>query len=164
MMGSGKTSVGRRLAARLAWRFADSDQEVEQAAGLPVAELFAAEGETGFRTRERDTIASLLGGEPLVLATGGGAMAHAETQAILLGRAVTVWLDAAPEVLAARLAGVTDRPLLRNGDPAAILARLAAERATAYARAHLRLATDGLTPDEVADRLVKMIQAKGRAA
>jgi shikimate kinase len=135
MMGAGKTSVGRRLAARLGVPFADADQEIEAAAGLTVAEIFEKHGEPEFRAGERRVIARLLCDPPHVLATGGGAYMDPSTRAAMRQKAFTIWLKAPVELLLARVAGKRKRPLLNNGDPKETLERLLAAREPVYAEA-----------------------------
>lgn len=137
MMGVGKTNVGRRLAARLGLPFRDADAEIERDAGCSIAEMFAREGEAEFRKRERRVIGRLLADVPAVLATGGGAFMDAETRRAMQGKAVSVWLRCDLPLLLRRLAACTDRPLLRDGDPAEILQRLMALRHPIYAEADL---------------------------
>src|SRR5271157_5541079 len=112
MMGVGKSSVGRRLAARLAIPFTDADSEIEKAAGMTIAEIFARNGEPYFRSGEARVIARLLEGGPQVLATGGGAVMNPDTSALLRAKGVSVWLDADYEVLLRRVRRRTDRPML----------------------------------------------------
>ena len=137
MMGVGKTNVGRRLAVRLGLPFRDADAEIERDAGRSVAELFAHEGEAGFRSRERQAMRRLLTGGPLVLATGGGAFMDADTRRVMRHRAVSIWLRCELPLLLLRLAACTDRPLLRDRDPAEVLQRLMALRHPVYAEADL---------------------------
>jgi shikimate kinase len=145
MMGVGKSSVGRRLAAALGVAFVDADEAIEQAATLTIPEIFAQYGEAYFRDGERRVIARLLGAEgtappPLkVIATGGGAFVNEATRALILDRAVAVWLDAELETLVDRTARKGNRPLLQNGDPREILGRLREERAPYYAQAPIRV-------------------------
>jgi len=145
MMGAGKTALGRRLGHALGWPFIDADEEIEAAAQLTIAEIFAQFGEAYFRDGERRVIARLLAGEnhdKAVVATGGGAFCEAETRTLILERALAIWLDADLETLVARTARRDHRPLLQAGDARATLARLKQERATAYAMAHLHITTD----------------------
>lgn len=136
-MGAGKTAIGKRLAAQLGLRFHDADQEIEQAAGISIAEIFARHGEAHFRAGEKRVIQRLLENGPIVLAPGGGAWADPETRALIRERAISIWLRCPLPVLLARVAGRTHRPLLNQGDPAEILARLATERNPFYAEADL---------------------------
>jgi shikimate kinase len=139
MMGAGKSSVGRRLAARLGLRFVDADTEIEAAAGMSIADIFAAHGEAYFRSGEARVIARLLEGGPQVMATGGGAVMNADTRTSIRAKGVSVWLDADYEVLLRRVRRRTDRPMLKTADPAETLRRLLAERKPVYAQANLIL-------------------------
>ncbi|MEM6490050.1 MAG: shikimate kinase [Pseudomonadota bacterium] len=135
LMGAGKTSVGTRLADTLGAPFRDSDAAIEEAAAMPIAEIFRLHGEPYFRAGERRVIARLLDAPPHVLATGGGAFLDPETRALIAERAVSVWLRADLETLVARTAGRSHRPLLNRGDPRETLARLIEARYPVYARA-----------------------------
>jgi shikimate kinase/3-dehydroquinate synthase len=137
LMGAGKTAIGRRLAARLGLPFVDADHEIEAAAGMTVAEIFARLGEQAFRDGERRVIARLLSGPPMVLATGGGAFMHPETRALIRARALSVWLRVPLQILVRRVSGRADRPLLTGRDPAVVLADLAAKRYPTYAEADI---------------------------
>ena len=137
LMGAGKSSIGRRLAQTLDLPFRDADEEVEQAAGRSVSDIFAELGEPAFRAGERRVIARLLTEAPHVLATGGGAFMDPQTRALIAEHAVSVWLKADVEVLARRVARKSDRPLLRGGDPAQILRELAQARYPVYALADI---------------------------
>ena len=163
LMGAGKSTVGRALAARLGRAFVDVDDEVERRAGCTVAELFGREGEAGFRAREADAVADVLAApDPGVVATGGGAVLCARTREALTGQA-TVWLRATPEVLAERLGATpgVDRPLLVDGDPVARLARLAEEREPLYHDvAGIVVDVGGLSVDEVLDRILDSALAR----
>ena len=121
LMGAGKTSIGRRLAARLGLPFRDADAEIELAAGCTIPELFSRYGESDFRAGERRVIRRLLSGDPLVLAFGGGAFMDPETRAMVREEAVSVWLRCPLPTLLRRVAGRDNRPLLADGDPAEIL-------------------------------------------
>ena len=118
MMGAGKSSVGRRLAGRLGVAFVDADVEIEQAAGMSIADIFAAHGEPSFRAGEARVIARLLEYGPQVLATGGGAFMNAQTRGTIRAKAISVWLKAELDVLTRRLRRRSDRPLLNTPDPA----------------------------------------------
>ena len=156
MMGVGKTSLGRRLASALGAGFVDADEEIERAAQMTIPEIFAAYNEAYFRDGERRVIARLLGaaehGEdgaaaaslgqavPLrVIATGGGAFCDPTTRALILERGIAVWLDADLDTLVERTSRKENRPLLRQGNPRQILARLKAEREPFYSQAPIHV-------------------------
>lgn len=139
LMGVGKTTVGRRLAARLGLPFVDADEEIEKAAGMTISEIFARYGEPTFRDGERRVIGRLVDGTPKVIATGGGAFVQDETRALILERATAVWLDADIETLVTRVARRNHRPLLQGKDPGAVLRELAAVRNPFYAQAPIRI-------------------------
>ena len=140
LMGSGKSTIGRRLAQRLDMPFADADDEIERAAGMTISDIFARFGEAHFRDGERRVIERLMTtGEPLVLATGGGAFMNDETRALILDRGLAVWLDADLDVLAARVSRRNTRPLLRGKDPLIVLRELAEQRNPVYALAPIRV-------------------------
>ena len=141
LMGVGKSSVGRRLAAALDLPFRDADTEVEAAAGRSIPEIFAEMGEAAFRDGERRVIARLLDEPPHVLATGGGAFANPETRALIKDKAIAVWLKADLELLARRVSRKEGRPLLKGRDPMAVLREHAQARYPAYAEAHLMVET-----------------------
>ena len=137
LMGAGKTSIGRRLAARLGLPFRDADVEIELAAGCTIPELFDRFGEAEFRDGERRVIRRLLSGDPLVLATGGGAFMNEETRATVRREAVSIWLRVKLPVLLRRVSGRTNRPLLNAADPAEVLTRLIEVRHPVYAEADM---------------------------
>ena len=153
MMGVGKTNVGCRLAAKLGLPFRDADAEIERDTGCSIAEMFARDGEPEFRRRERQVIARLLADDPIVLSTGGGAFMDAGTRGAMQGKAVSIWLRCDLPLLLRRLAACTDRPLLRNGDPAEILQRLMALRHPVYAEADLALDSMDEDPDATTARV-----------
>jgi shikimate kinase len=137
MMGSGKSSIGRRLAAALDLPFSDADTEIEHAAGMTVAEIFATHGEPYFRDGEERVIKRLLQNGPQVIATGGGAVISPKTRAEFARNGVTVWLKATVDLLFQRVCRRDNRPLLKTPDPRAVLTRLLAERKAYYAEANL---------------------------
>ena len=146
MMGVGKSSVGRKLAATLGCSFVDADEEIEAAAGMTIPEVFEAHGEGYFRDGERRVIARLIkdgagrdqGGHG-VIATGGGAFCNAETRALILDQAIAVWLDSDIDTLVERTSRKDNRPLLRQGDPREILTRLREQRRPAYSQAPIHV-------------------------
>lgn len=135
MMGAGKTSVGRRVAKLLGAPFRDSDHEIEEAAGMTVAELFARFGEPAFRDGERRVVERLLAEAPSVIATGGGAFIEPQTRAVIRAGATSVWLRADLETLWQRVRGRTGRPLLDRPDPKGTLAEIEARRRPIYGEA-----------------------------
>lgn len=141
LMGSGKSSIGRRLAALLGLPFRDADLEIAEAAGCSIPEIFAEMGETGFRDGERRVIARLLEEPPHILATGGGAFINDQTRALLKARAASVWLRAELPILAKRVARKDGRPLLRGRDPMVVLKEQAAARYPYYAQADIVIDT-----------------------
>ena len=144
LMGAGKSTVGRLLAETLGLPFHDSDDEIEKAADMSIPEIFEKLGEPEFRRGERRVIARLLGGGPIVLATGGGAFMDPETRAEIRDKAVSVWLKADLDVLWRRVAKKGGRPLLNQPEPKKALARLLQEREPVYAEAdHVVISRDG---------------------
>jgi len=137
MPGSGKTSVGRRLAQRLELSFVDADTEIEKAADMPIADIFAKHGEPYFRAGEAKVIARILEGGPRIVATGGGAFMNPDTRAKIRAQGISVWLKADCEVLLRRIKRKNDRPLFMNGDPEATMKRLLAEREPVLAEADI---------------------------
>ena len=132
-MGAGKTSIGRCLARHFGLAFADSDHEIERHTGAAIPTIFECEGEAGFRARERDALATLLEGPPVVLATGGGAVLDPGNRRLLAARGFVVHLHADVATQLERLCRDRSRPLLASGDREATLQRLAAERDPLYA-------------------------------
>lgn len=135
LMGAGKTTVGRRLAAKLKVPFYDADEEIELSAGMRISDFFETYGEEAFRDGERKVIERLLSGPPHILATGGGAFMNEQTRTLVKAEATSLWLKADLELLVKRTAHRNHRPLLRNGDPRQILEKLLEERAPTYAKA-----------------------------
>jgi shikimate kinase len=154
MMGAGKSSIGRRLAARLAVPFVDADTEIEKAANMTIAEIFSARGESYFRAGEARVIARLLEGGSQVLATGGGAFMNAETRAGIREKGVSVWLRATIDVLNRRIKRRGDRPLLKTTDPSETLRRLIEERYPIYAEADLTVESRDVPHDTIVEEIV----------
>jgi shikimate kinase len=157
LMGVGKTTVGRLCATRLGRAFVDTDGLVVAAAGIPFADLWADEGESGFRARERTAVRDAAASpDALVIACGGGAVLDADNRTALRETGFVVWLDAPAEALAARLGPDDSRPLLAGGDRTATLTRLADVRAAAYdAAADVRIETQGRAAADVADAVLE---------
>ena len=161
-MGAGKTSIGRRLAARLGLVFIDADREIEARAGLTVSEIFAREGEARFRDLERCRIAAILEGSGQVLATGGGAFMDAETRRRIAARAVSVWLKADLDVLTRRVSRRKTRPLLAEGNPRAVLESLMAVRGPVYAQADIAVESRDAPHRETVDAVAAALLARLR--
>jgi shikimate kinase/3-dehydroquinate synthase len=159
LMGAGKTAIGRRLAARLGLPFFDGDQEIEQAAGITVAEIFERHGEAHFRAGEKRVIQRLLGQGPVVLSPGGGAFMDPATRALIRERALSIWLNPPLPVLVNRVRGRTHRPLLNQGDPAEILHRLSAQRFPVYAQADIIIHTSEDSPEVTTETVLAAIAA-----
>lgn len=144
MMGSGKTAIGRSLAARLDVPFLDSDSEIEVAAQQTIAEIFERDGEGFFRKREAEVIKRLMAGSPSILSTGGGAYLAESNRYEIAQNGAALWLDASLDLLWERVRHKDTRPLLRTANPRQTLTDLFNERAPIYAQAQLRLA---ISPD-----------------
>lgn len=137
MMGSGKSAIGKRLAANLELPFADADSAIEEAAGMSISDIFESFGERHFREGERKVIARLLGEGPMVLSSGGGAYMDADTRALIAERGTSIWLKADIETLLERVRRKDNRPLLKNGDPETIMLDLLKAREPTYALADI---------------------------
>ncbi len=164
MMGSGKSSIGRRLAARLAIPFVVADREIEQAAGMSIAEIFEQHGEPYFRAGEARVIARLLDQGPQVLATGGGAFMNHDTRAAIRRKGISVWLKAELDVLLKRIKRRNDRPLLKTDDPATTLTTLIAERYPIYAEADLTVLSRDVPHDAIVDEIVAALHQRAAAS
>lgn len=150
MMGVGKSSIGRRLAARLSIPFTDADTEIEKAAGMSISDIFARDGESYFRSGEARVIARLLESGPQVLATGGGAFMNADTRALIKLKGISIWLNAEFDVLLRRTGKRrNDRPLLQTADPAQTLRQLLAAREPTYALADLTVQSREVAHDVI---------------
>jgi shikimate kinase len=161
MMGAGKTAVGRALAARLGVPFLDSDHEIEAAANMSIPEIFARDGESFFRLKERQVITRLLEEERGVLSTGGGAFLSEDNRNIIRQGGVSVWLKADLNVLWNRVRHKDTRPLLRTADPRATLSDLYDKRVPFYAEADLAVVSDGDTSiDAMVDRVLDALKTR----
>lgn len=160
MMGAGKSSIGRRLAARLGIPFSDADAEIEEAAGMSVADIFQAHGEPSFRSGEARVIARLLENGPQVLATGGGSFMNPETRARIHEKGISVWLKADVEVLLRRVRRRNDRPLLRNDDPSMTLTNLLAAREPIYSEANLTVVSRDVPHEIIVEEIVTLLCGK----
>jgi shikimate kinase len=160
MMGVGKSSIGRRLAARLGVPFVDADTEIEKAAGMSIADIFARHGEADFRSGEARVIARLLDGGPQVLATGGGAVMNADTRAAIKAKGVSIWLSAELDVLLRRInKRKNERPMLQTADPAATLRELLVAREPVYALADLTVQSREVPHDAIVSEIMAALAA-----
>jgi shikimate kinase len=154
LMGAGKTAVGRRLANRLGLDFTDADTEIEMAAGKSISDIFADHGEAYFRRGEEKVIARLLKNGPQVLATGGGAYISGKTRENIHQQGIAVWLKADLEVLLERVGRRDNRPLLKTGDPKAIMKRLMDERYPVYAEADIVVQSRDVAHDVIVGEII----------
>jgi shikimate kinase len=157
LMGAGKSTVGRRLATKLALPFFDADQEIESAAGMSVQDIFSVYGEPYFREGERKVIARLLQEGPIVLATGGGAFMNEETRATVARAGVSIWLRAELPVLMRRVRKRANRPLLNTEDPEDTMRRLIAIRYPVYAQADLTVESHEAPHDRVVAEVMRVL-------
>lgn len=158
-MGSGKTSIGKKLASQLGLHFVDADQRLEQSAGATVAMIFELEGEAGFRARESQVLAELMQGSDQVIATGGGAVLSAENRELLRRRGFVVYIQVGVGRQLDRLARDNTRPLLADGDRRATLETLAAARGPLYEQvADLVFNTDGLSVASATNRICARVR------
>ena len=160
MMGAGKSTIGRRLAARLQLPFTDADTEIETAHRMTIPEIFQKYGESYFRDGEARVIARMLDSGPGVLATGGGSFMREETRQRIGEKAVSIWLKADTEIIMKRVRRRTDRPLLQTADPVATVNRLLAEREPIYGKADLTIASRDVPHDKIVDEVVAALHAR----
>jgi shikimate kinase len=154
LMGAGKSSIGKRLAARMEIPFSDADQEIERAAGKPITDIFAEDGEEYFRSGERRVIARLLDGGAKVLATGGGAFMNKETRDRIAAKGVSVWLKAELDLLMQRVSRRDNRPLLKDDNPRNVMEKLITERYPVYALADITIDSRDVVHEVIVDEIV----------
>lgn len=157
LMGAGKTAIGRRLATRLGLKFVDADNEIEQAAGKSISDIFADHGEAHFRDGERRVIARLLNDGPQVLATGGGAYMNDETRETISNSGVSVWLKADLKVLMERVVRRDHRPLLKTDNPEEVMKRLMDERYPVYASSDVTVKSRDVPHEVIVDEIIDAI-------
>lgn len=157
LMGCGKSSVGKRLATRLGLPFIDADEEIERVAQKTINEIFADHGEAFFRDREGKVIARLLSSGPQVLATGGGAFINPETRAKIKENGIAIWLKAELPVLLRRVSKRDTRPLLKNGDPEAVMRALMAARYPIYAEADITVESKDVPHDSIVAEIIETL-------
>ena len=155
-MGTGKSTIGRLVSARLGRPFVDMDDEIARRAGQSIPAIFATQGEAAFRQMERDLCLELAGRRGLVIATGGGALLDPGNRAAMIAGGVVICLTASPEALAARLRGTSDRPLLAAADRAERIRELFAARAEAYAALPHHLDTTSLSPEATVEAVLEL--------
>jgi shikimate kinase len=160
MMGAGKSTIGRRLSARLRLPFLDADIEIETAAGMSIPDIFETRGEPDFRDGEARVIARLLDGGPCVLATGGGAFMREETRNRIRDKAVSIWLKADVDIIMRRVKRRSDRPLLQTADPAATVGRLIEEREPVYQHADLTIWSRDVPHEKIVDECLEALHAR----
>lgn len=164
-MASGKTTVGRLLAERLDWTFVDLDKVIEDAAGKTVADIFAAEGEAGFRKRETEALREVTRRRKVVVATGGGAPCREENITAMLATGRVFWLDVSPEEAVRRAGKASGRPLLDGADdPVAAARKLLDARRGFYERAHAGVVTMDQSPSEIVNELLRISMVIGALA
>jgi shikimate kinase len=160
MMGAGKSTIGRRLAARLRLTFVDADMEIEAAAGMSIPDIFETHGEPHFRAGEARVIARLLDAGPGVLATGGGAFMREETRERISCKAVSIWLKVDADIIMKRVKRRADRPLLQTADPAATIGRLIEEREPVYQNADLTIWSRDVPHEKIVDECIEALHAR----
>lgn len=163
LMGAGKSTTGRRLARRLGVPFADADDEIEEAAGMKISDIFEIYGEAEFREGERKVMRRLLESGPSVLATGGGAFMNEQTRSLVKETSTSVWLKADLATHVRRTALRDTRPILRQGDPQDILKRLIDERGPIYAQADITVKSEDGPHKDTVGAIVKALHARVRA-
>ena len=157
LMGAGKTTVGRRLASKLQLPFADADIEIETAAGQTIPEIFEAHGEQYFRDGERRVIGRLLHDGTRVLATGGGAYMNEATRKTIAENGISMWLKADFSVLMKRVRKRSNRPLLKNADPEAVMRNLIAERYPVYQNADIVVESREVPHDQIVGACIEAL-------
>jgi|ERR1700688_1423279 shikimate kinase len=159
MMGAGKSTIGRRLSARLRLPFLDADSEIEAAAGMSIPDIFEIHGEPHFRDGEARVIARLLDSGPAVLATGGGAFMREDTRNRIGEKAVSLWLKADADIIMKRVKRRADRPLLQTADPAATVGRLIEEREPVYQHADITIWSRDVPHEKIVDECIEALHA-----
>lgn len=160
MMGAGKSTIGRRLSARLALPFLDADAEIELAHDMPIPDIFAKYGEAYFRDGEVRVIARLLNNGPAVIATGGGAVMRQETRDRIREKAISIWLKADSDIIMRRVKRRSDRPLLQTADPEATVERLIREREPVYSQADVTVWSRDVPHEKIVDECMEALHGK----
>ena len=157
LMGAGKSTIGKKMAALLDLPFFDLDTEIEIVSRMSVTELFASYGEPEFRDLERRVMQRLLEGGPMVLATGGGAYMNEQTRESIAEAGISVWLNAELDVLMERVLRRQDRPLLKNADPRAVMQKLMTERYPVYATADVSIMSRDEKREVIAQEVISLL-------
>jgi shikimate kinase len=160
MMGAGKSTIGRRLSARLGMPFLDADVEIEAAAGMSIPDIFESRGEADFRDGEARVIARLLDSGQAVLATGGGAFMRKETRDRIRDKAVSIWLKVDADIIMRRVKRRSDRPLLHTPDPEGTVARLIGEREPVYQQADLTVWSRDVPHEKIVDECIEALHGR----
>jgi len=160
-MGTGKTALGRRLAQRLGREFIDTDAEIERVTGKTVAQIFAQDGMTRFRSEETLLVRKLAGRKGLVISTGGGLVLNPENVLTLKENGVLIALTAAPEVIYQRVKSKIDRPLLLKGELKERIVNLLKEREGVYDVAEYTMDTGVLGQEEAVERIIGFLKERG---
>lgn len=158
LMGAGKSTIGRRLGHALSLPFVDSDQEIVEAAGCSISDIFEMYGEAIFRDLEQRVLLRLITGEPCVLATGGGAFINPAIRQAIKEKAISVWLKADLDVLVERTSRRDTRPLLKTGDKSAILGKMIEDRYPVYAEANIVIDSNAGLHETVVEQIVAALQ------
>lgn len=159
-MGTGKTTVGKKVAKELGMEFVDTDKEIEKITGLTVSEIFAKDGEVRFRSEERAAVRRLTQGDNRVIATGGGVVLNPENMALLRAHGVVISLVATPEVIYERVRRKKTRPLLTSSDLLASIEKLLEERADLYREADAAVDTSKMNLLQVRDEVINIYRTK----
>ena len=162
-MASGKSSVSRALSRRCGWPRVDADDEIVSRAGKPIADIFRDSGEDAFRDLERSVVSDICGEKGRIIAAGGGSFIDDENRRMMLEGGTVFYLSARPETIHRRVTrgnpNAPARPLLGAGNPLERIKELLAQRTPAYSQAHHAVETDGRTPDQVAQAVLKICGA-----
>jgi shikimate kinase len=163
LMGAGKTTIGRRLASALSLNFVDSDHEIVEAAGCSIADIFEIYGEPIFRDLEQRVLLRLIGSQPCIIATGGGAFMNPAIRAAIKEKALSLWLKADLDILLERVSRRDTRPLLKTGDKGTILGKLMEERYPIYAEADIVIDSNAGLHETIVEKAIAALKEKNHA-
>ncbi len=163
-MGAGKSTIGRRLATALSLNFVDSDQEIVEAAGCSISDIFEIYGEAIFRDLEQRVLLRLVGQAPCIIATGGGAFINPAIRTAIKEKAISVWLKADLDILLERVSRRDTRPLLKTGDKGEILSKLMEERYPIYAEADITIDSNAGLHETIVEKAVAALKQKAEHA